>query len=239
VSEIVPSRHERRIPLVLKVALTVFVAVLVVCYWRAWGPSNFLYFCDVALFLTLLSVLTEKSLPVSMAAVGIFILQFLWILDFIGGLFGHPFLGASSYMFDSEESLYARGLSLFHGWLPLLIVYILYRLGYDRRALLSWTVLAWVLLLISYFLLPPPPETWPGQPVNVNFAYGPSNKHPQTWMPPLAWLGLLMVVYPLVFFAPTHFALAWLMKPAGSPPGPRRPRRKPSPRPPEIVGSPR
>jgi hypothetical protein len=109
----------------------------------------------------------------------------------------------------------------------LLIVYVLYRLGYDRRALLGWTVLAWVLLLIAYFLLPAPPEAWPGQPVNVNFAYGPSNDHAQTWMPPLAWLGLLMVGLPLVFFVPTHFALAWLLKPAVSSPRPRPFLRKP------------
>jgi hypothetical protein len=113
VATIVPSPPERRIPLVLKAILTAFVAVLVVCYWWAWGPTNFLYFCDVALFLTLLSVLTEKSLPVSMAAVGILIPQFIWILDFVGGLFGYSLLGVSAYMFDSGQALSARGLSLF------------------------------------------------------------------------------------------------------------------------------
>ena len=37
----------------LKVAYTAFMAVLVPVYWHHYGPTNFLYFCDVALFLTL------------------------------------------------------------------------------------------------------------------------------------------------------------------------------------------
>ena len=39
-----------RVPLGLKLAYTAFMAVLVPVYWRYYGPTNFLYFCDVALF---------------------------------------------------------------------------------------------------------------------------------------------------------------------------------------------
>jgi len=42
------------IPLWVKIAYTVFLAVLIPNYWRVYGPTNFLYFCDVAAFLTLL-----------------------------------------------------------------------------------------------------------------------------------------------------------------------------------------
>jgi len=47
------------IPLSLKLIFTVFMAVLVPFYWCTYGPSNFLYFCDVALFLTLIGTWTE------------------------------------------------------------------------------------------------------------------------------------------------------------------------------------
>ncbi|MGH7224096.1 MAG: hypothetical protein ACRELF_12775, partial [Gemmataceae bacterium] len=133
----------RRIPVALKVALTAFVIVQVFFYWSTYGPTNFLYFCDVALYLTLVSVLTEKRLPASMAAVGILIPQFLWVIDFACGLFGYCPIGMTEYMF--HDPLPATAISLFHGWLPFLLIYVVYRLGYDRRALLAWTVTAWVL----------------------------------------------------------------------------------------------
>ena len=38
------------------------IIVLVPYYWRAYGPTNFLYFCDVALFLTLGAVWLESPL---------------------------------------------------------------------------------------------------------------------------------------------------------------------------------
>ena len=210
----------RRIPLALKLALTAFVVVQVVFYWSAYGPTNFLYFCDVALFLTLASVLTEKRLPASMAAVGILIPQFLWVIDLICGMFGYCPIGMTEYMF--RDPLPARAISLFHGWLPFLLLYVVYRLGYDRRALLAWTVTAWALMLIAYFLLPAPPALeGSSAPVNVNFVYGLSDKQPQQWIPPLAWLAVMMTGLPVLFFIPTHLLLErqreltgfWLRKP--------------------------
>jgi hypothetical protein len=213
--EIAPP--SRRIPLVLKLALTAFVCVQVPFYWWAYGPTNFLYFCDVALFLTLASVWTEKRLPASMAAVGILVPQLIWVIDVIGGLFGHSLVGMTDYMFQDSQPLYARAISLFHGWLPFLLVYVVYRLGYDRRALVAWTVLAWGLMLIAYFLLPAPPAPVdrPNLPVNVNYVYGLSDAKPQAWMPPLAWLAVMMAGLPLLFFLPTHLLLNGLMGPTG------------------------
>ena len=46
----------RRLPLWLKLAYTAFVAVLVPWYWKLYGPTNFLYFCDFSLFFTLAAV---------------------------------------------------------------------------------------------------------------------------------------------------------------------------------------
>lgn len=211
-STIAPSvPRSQRIPLALKMALTAFVVVQVAFYWSAYGPTNFLYFCDVALFLTLLSVLTEKRLPASMAAVGILLPQLLWALDFVGTLLGHPFVGMTGYMFEDSQPLYARAISLFHGWLPFLLLFVIYRLGYDRRALPAWTILAWALMLIAYFWLPAPPAPVdrPNLPVNVNYVYGMSDDKPQQWMPPLVWLGLMMAGLPILFFVPTHLLLSW------------------------------
>jgi hypothetical protein len=54
-----------RIPLAVKLAYTVFVAILVPNYWLAYSPWTFLYFCDVALLLTLPALWLESPLLLS------------------------------------------------------------------------------------------------------------------------------------------------------------------------------
>ena len=49
-----PKNHT--VPVWLKWTFTAFLAVLVPIYWANYGPTNFLYFCDIALFLTLAAV---------------------------------------------------------------------------------------------------------------------------------------------------------------------------------------
>jgi hypothetical protein len=110
-------------------------------------------------------------------------------------------------MFNDATPLLLRGLSLFHGWLPFLLVYLVWRLGYDRRALVSWTALAWGLMLVSYFFLPGPRPDAGLMPVNVDYVFGPSDSAPQTWMPEWAWLMLMMAGLPLALFAPVHVAM--------------------------------
>ena len=196
-----------RIPLWLKVAYTSFVAVLVVVYWRHYGPTNFLYFCDVALLITAVGIWLESPLLISTAAVGIFGSQTLWVVDFLLQFVGFKLSGMTDYMFDSQQPLYLRGLSLFHGWLPFLLVYLVWRLGYDRRGLIVWTVIAWGLILICYFVMPPPSPNHGLQPVNINYVYGFGEDKPQTWMPAAIWLSLEMILLPLVLYFPVHLLL--------------------------------
>mgnify|MGYP003348486691 CR=1 FL=1 len=77
-----------RVPLAVKLGYTAFMAVLVPVYWANYGPTNFLYFCDIALFLTLAAVWMESALLAGMAAVGIIAPQMLWCADFVGNLAG-------------------------------------------------------------------------------------------------------------------------------------------------------
>ncbi|WBO85302.1 membrane-associated protein [Hymenobacter yonginensis] len=202
-------RPASRLPLALKVLFTAFLAVMVPVYWYNYGPSNFLYFCDISLLLCLISVWTEKALPASMAAVGILLPQVLWCADFVGELLGVRLLGMTSYMFDENRSLFLRGLSFFHGWLPFLLVYLVRRLGYDRRALWAWTGVAWALCLVAYFLLPPAGAIMsdPKIPVNINYVFGFNDAAPQTWLPAPVYLVCWMLALLVVAYLPTHFVL--------------------------------
>lgn len=192
------------------------MAVLVPFYWHTYGPTNFLYFCDVALFLALIGLWSGHALPASMAAVGILVPQLVWCVDFVATALDAPLLGMTRYMFDPGITLFARGLSLFHGWLPLFLLYLVWRQGYDRRAWLSWTVLAWLLIAIAWLFLPAPPAdpANPNLPVNVNYVYGLDDTAPQTWMPPWLWLTCLLIGLPLLVWWPTHWLLRrWLRAP--------------------------
>ncbi len=199
----------RRTPIWLKLVYTAFICVLVPVYWRDYGPTNFLYFCDVALFFTLVALWTERSLLVSMPAVGILAPQLLWMVDFLGECVGLSLTGMTSYMFDEKIPFFTRGLSFFHFWLPILIVWLVWRLRYDHRAFWAWGALAWGLMLVCYFFMPAPPAPADNLnlPVNINYVYGLASDRPQQWLPPLSYLGVMLVVLPLVIYWPTHLVL--------------------------------
>jgi hypothetical protein len=198
-----------KIPLAAKLAGTAFLAVLIPVYLRTYGPANFLWFCDAALILTVAGMWLESSLLISMCAVGILIPQCLWLLDFGGNALGFHVVGLTSYMFDRHLPLFTRGLSLFHGWLPLLLVWLLGRLRYDKRAITFWTVLAAALVLIGYFFTPPAGTHLanPNAPININYVYGFNDLQPQTWVNQNFYVVLWLIALWLFFFLPTHLVL--------------------------------
>jgi hypothetical protein len=203
-----------QIPLWLKLAYTAFMAVLIPVYLYRYGPTNFLYFCDLALLLTLAGLWLESPLLISMCAVGLLVPQAIWVLDFAANLLGLPVTGMTDYMFETQRSLFLRGLSLFHGWLPFLLIYLLMRTGYDRRALPAWTIVSCIVLPICYFFLPPSQPNPGLMPVNLNFVWGFSDHAPQAWMPANAWFALLFFGLPVAIYWPTHLLLRRLFRPA-------------------------
>jgi hypothetical protein len=201
--------RKNKIPLAAKLAVTVFLAVLVPVYLHTYGPTNFLWFCDTALIFTVAGMWLESPLLVSMCAVGILLPQCLWLLDFGVNLLGFHFLNLTGYMFDRQLPIFTRALSLFHGWLPLLLAWLLFRLGYDRRALAAWTAVTAGLVFACYFFTLPAgahPAN-PNIPVNINYLYGFNDRQPQHWINEnlyvILWPGALW----LVAFLPTHLAL--------------------------------
>jgi hypothetical protein len=201
--------QQRKIPLAANMAGTAFLAVLVPVYWQTYGLTNFLWFCDAALILTVAGMWLESSLLISMCSVGILLPQCLWLADFGTNLLGIPLLGLTGYMFQPQLPLFTRGLSLFHGWLPLLLIWLLVRLGYDKRALSAWTALAAGLVFVCYFFTSPAGAHLANSniPLNLNYIYGFNDQQPQTWVNQnlyvILWFGALW----LVAFLPTHLAL--------------------------------
>ncbi len=213
---IVTSQSAQRIPLIIKVIYTLYMMVLVPVYWQTYGPTNFLYFCDIALFLTLVALWRESALLVSAAAVGIVLPQALWAIDFLATGLGVPLSGMTAYMYDDALPFYARFLSFFHFWLPFFLLWLLKRTGYDARGLPLWTVIALLALYICYFFMPAPPAPPDNAalPVNINYVYGLSDQAPQTWMPGVVWFLLLQLMLVFLIFLPSHYLFKRLYRAA-------------------------
>jgi hypothetical protein len=151
------------------------------------------------LLTTAVALWLESALLASMMTLAIGLPELAWNVDFFGRLLtGRHILGLSSYMFDGRKPPALRALSLFHVGLPIVLVWMVHRLGYDPRALPFQTVVALIVLPVTYWVTDPAD--------NVNWVYGPGSK-PQTWMRPSIYLALAMIVFPLVFYLPVHLLL--------------------------------
>lgn len=183
------------IPLWLKIAYASFIPILVVAYLPIYGVANFLWLSDIALVCTALAVLSENRLLASMPAIGVLPLEIAWTLDFVSG--GRLFR-LTGYMFNARIPLWIRGLSLFHLALPPTLIWFLFTFGYDARALGLQIALTWIVLALSYALTDPAE--------NINWAFGPGDK-PQRTLPPLVYLGLVMLVQAVAVIWPMHLLL--------------------------------
>ena len=198
-----------KIPLWAKLAFTAFVAVLVPIYWRAYSPWNFLFFCDVALLFVLVAIWTEDPLLASLPAVGLALPQLLWCLDFLTGA---RITTMTSYMFNPDRPLFlSRALPVSRlAALPPSLDGLAAGLRSPGSAGLDRDLVRDLACLV----LPRSCASSTGRPPRLRGEYQlrPRSelREPQKVMPPLLWLGIMIVGFPLVFYLPTHLALsAW------------------------------
>lgn len=191
-----------KLPLWLKLAYTAWFVVWVPTYWLDVGPANFLWLCDVGNIVLLIALWTESRSLVSATAVGVVLIQCLWIVDVAGRLaLGVHLIGGTEYMFDPAEPLGVRFLSLFHLWVPLLLIWLVRRLGFDRRAWKIQTVISWMVLPLSFLADPALNLNWLWRPFGIE----------QTLLPPVLYMSACLVLYPLVVFLPSQFLFVrWL-----------------------------
>lgn len=187
------------IPLWVKLAATVFMVVLVPVYWKTYGLANFLWFSDIALFGTTAALWMESSLLASMMATAVLLPELAWNVSFFGSLvLRRQILGLTAYMFNPKYTRFQRALSLFHIVLPPLLLWMVWCLGYDRTAWLAQTVLAWIVLPITYLF------TDPNE--NINWVFGPGET-PQNRIPRPLYFLLVLLFFPLCVYLPTHLLL--------------------------------
>ncbi len=169
-------------------------------YLAGYGPAVFVNLCDVAVILTCLGLWTGNALLLSSQALSSLVVDLAWNLDLlVRALTGGHIVGGTEYMWDARRPLGLRLLSLFHVWLPIVLVHGLRKLGYDRRAFPLQSAIA-VAVLVASRLVTGPAE-------NQNFAWrdpffdralGPAPVH----------LAVLAATLVAVLYWPVHRLLA-------------------------------
>jgi len=189
-----------RIPLWLKIGWSVWLLVWIPFYWHQYGVQNFLYFCDLGNFFIAVALWLESPLLFSWQACGLLLFQTLYSIDLIGAaLSGKHIIGGTEYMFDPHVALPMRLLSLFHVVVPPLLLWAIWRLGYDRRGWKYQTLTAWIVVPINYF--------WRPQ-FDVNWARGLFFRE-QHVVPGIVYLLFYLIAVPLLVYWPTHLFLQW------------------------------
>ncbi|GED21900.1 hypothetical protein [Halomonas halmophila] len=188
--------ERRRLPLWLKLAFTLWILFWAPAVAIQVGVQNYLWMCNLANFLLLIGLWSESRLLVSMQWLATALVGSLWALDagtaWLSGW--HP-IGGTEYMFDAATPLGVRLLSLYHLILPLVAGVGIARLGYQPRALFWQTGVTWLAVPAAYLLTDPVR--------NVNWVQGPFG-NVQTWFEPVVYVGVLMLVWPLLLYLPVH-----------------------------------
>jgi len=188
-----------RLPLLLKIAWTTWLIFWAPVYWRQYGAQNFLFFCDLGNVLIGIALWLESALIFSWIASGLLFFQTVFAVDLAGALLtGRHIIGGSEYMFDPHVPLIIRLLSLFHVVTPPLLLWAIWRLGYDRRGWKFQTLMTWIVVPINYFWRPEQ---------DVNWARG-LFFHEQHVVPEWIYLLAYLIAVPLFVYFPTHVILA-------------------------------
>lgn len=192
----------RGIPLWIKIAALVWVAAWLPIYAVYYPWANFLHLSDIAILLTTIGLWTSSSLLISSQAVSVLIGETLWCVDVLWTVAsGHHLIGGTQYMWDSHYPLWLRLMSLYHFVLPVLLVWAVARLGYNRRGLRLQAIIGAAALVGG--------RLWGGVKHNVNFAFRDPIFH-RSWGPAPVHLLMMYAGMIILVYLPTHWLLAGL-----------------------------
>lgn len=194
----------RGVPLWLKLVFSLWVVTWAPTYWVLLGPQNYLWLCNLANFLLLAGLWCESRRLVSMQWLAVALVGTFWAIDVgTAWLTGwHP-IGGTEYMFDPEHPPLTRAMSLYHLILPLVAGFAIWRIGYDRRALVWQSMLTWLVVPASYLFTE--------AERNINWVEGPFGQ-PQSVMDPWLYLAGLMLLWPLLVYLPVHWLTLVLLR---------------------------
>jgi hypothetical protein len=188
-----------KFPILRWVALAWLIA-WIPAYWRCWGWQNFFHLCDIAVILSCLGIIFGNRLLISSQMLATVVPGVIWSLD--AGwrvFFHHNLIGGTEYLWDATVPLWVRMLSLFHIGLPILLLALCARIGYDRRALAFQSLVTFVLFLIS---------RWMGAEANLNYVFIDPIFH-RALRPAPIHFAIIIAGTVILFYLPAHFCIGW------------------------------
>lgn len=188
---------------VLRWVAVLWLAVWLPAYVLVWGWANLLHLCDAAVILTCVGLWWGSARLLSSQAVSALLPGLLWLLNVCWRFATGRFLvRGTEYMWSAQYPLWVRLLSFFHAVLPMVLLWALWKLGYDRRGLPIQAGIAAVLLLAARGLSPA---------LNMNYAY----RDPvfnRAWGPPPVHIALTLIGTIVLLYWPTHRMLKELFR---------------------------
>ncbi|MCG8457175.1 MAG: hypothetical protein MI919_12930 [Holophagales bacterium] len=187
-----------------------WLAVYLPSYTVAYGLLNFLFLCNLGVMLTAIGWIAGSRLLVSSQAVAAPVIGLAWALDAGWRVLSGDFLfGGTAYMWDPQYPLFTRLLSLYHLAWPLLVVWCVAKVGYDRRGWALQTVIAAFGLIVG--------RTLGDAELNINFAFRDPIWSSQIGPGPVHLLVVLAVLSCIVYGL-THHLLqrAFASEPTGT-----------------------
>jgi len=189
------GRTQAKIPLLIKWIFVLFLLFLITFYWAYYGPSNFLWYSDIFLFIAFFATLFESKFLASMAASGGLLPTFLWSLSLlvtmVAKMLGFSLFELPGYMFDEGIPIGIRSVSLFHIALFPYFIWLIHRLGYHKTAWGIQVLLIWALAFTTWLVT--------NEAQNINFVYS----YKALSLEPIPYLVLECLVASLCVFA-TH-----------------------------------
>lgn len=186
------------IPEWFKIVYALGVLAFIVVYWRRYGPSNFLWFSDVALIGAVPAMWLESGLLAGVLACMVLLPELLWNVDYgLRLLLRRRITGLTEYMFDPAIPRWLRAVSLFHVPLPLVLIWLVAAYGYPEDSLAAAAGCGAVVLALSFW--------FSSTEKNINWVFGLGRI--QDRLPRPVYVGLLYLGFVLFVFVPTHWVL--------------------------------
>jgi hypothetical protein len=154
-----------------------WLALYLPVYTQAYGVWHFFQLCNAGLIISCFAILSRQQLFISSQALGSSGIGLFWVADQLAWIgTGQPLHGGTAYLWQSSIPPLARILSIYHVVLPLILLWIVYRRGYERRAwLLQCSILAGTGLIGVWFA--PATENinyvfyWPDETVSYTISW--------------------------------------------------------------------
>jgi hypothetical protein len=202
ITETATPALRRLIPLWVKIAALAWVAAWVPIYLLYYGWTDFIHLSDIAIALAALGLWIESPMLLTSQAISTLLGETIWTVDVAWTqATGHMLIPGVQYMWETKYPLWLRLMSFYHVALPIVLVWGVWRLGYDRRGLKLQAGIVAVALVAG--------RLWGGTVHNINFAF----RDPffgSVWGPAPVHLFVMWVGAMLIGYLPTDWLLAKL-----------------------------